>query len=585
MTNFTMTAHISTLSAPDRPPYVPSPCKDKKKFVTTVVDKVCEHIGVSNVSVAHKAAIEKVTSEIAGAVLNGDPIKAVCEMPAGTGKSTLVAILIVTAHEYGHVFPSCICVDNLFAMESIHQRLLEAGIAPDDIACTFNLASLKGRAIKITPTPKESWANHRVLICCQTVVDGTRPDWPDRITSKWGTRFVFYDEELKRGQVRTFSLDHLKEQMDELWPYLSVTVNDWLKSVKEQLEDSTTSTHSIKPCPSITANAVRAAKKKWERVKGCKKTFPALDAVITEGITLIHRLAYGHVAIAKELPPLDRALILDASYSFCPYTKWDDDLSPIRTEPFKRYKHIKTIATGRSGSKTSIADREYEEKENLAALIESLKADGKRFLVICLLDFEATVLSAGATEVLTYGKHRGTNAYKDYDAVILFGLYYLSRVVTAGHLLLHRGDPDSVGIDIINWKQALVEAYQAANRTVMRNSYVDGDEITQAKQQTIYMFANLNKTQQKFWLDMLPDSQFATEGLDEQVKRVVDLLSASTNPREKKAEIRAKTGLRVIDGVTNRQWRKIAAMAVLRCGWIDEGSVWLERPTLTFPHK
>jgi hypothetical protein len=585
MNIFNMSVHTGSLSATHHHSYAPPPHKDKKKFVGNVVEKVCRHLGLRNVSVAHKAAIERVTNEIAGVVLNGDPMKAVCEMPAGTGKSTLVATLIATAHECGVDFPVCICVENLNEMESTYKRLLDLDVPSREIACTFNPASLKGRSLEITPTPKESWAKHRVLICCHSVVVDTRLDWSNRINSDWGTRFVFYDEELKRGEVCNFHPDQLKEQFEELSPHLRATAKEWLKSVIELLESATTSTVYITPCPSSTTNTIREAKRKWKREKGRTPSFPAIDELIKEGVECIRKTKRGCVSISKKLPPLERALILDASYTNCPYTKWCSDISSIPTEPFKRYKHVKTIATGRNGSKTQIADHEFEEKDRLATLIRSLKANEKSFLVVCVQDFEEMARIAGATDVLTYGRHRGTNTYKDYDTVILYGLYYPPPLLTAGRIHLHGGDPDTEDLYVIGWKQALVDAYQAANRTVMRNSYVDGDEITQAKQQTIYMFANLNKTQQKFWLDMLPDSQFVTEGLDEQVKRVVDLLSASTNPREKKAEIRTKTGLRVKDGVTNRQWRKIAAIAVLRCGWIDEGSVWLEKPTLTFPYK
>ncbi len=553
----------------------------KTRFIEDVVNKVCKILKPENVSTGHRSALIELAKVMADAVIDSKSGKWVSTLPAGTGKSTLVTILIATAHEHGFKFPACICVENLQEMNATYNRLINVGVRKDDIACTFNPSSLKKRKLEISLTSKEDWANRRVLLCCHSVVDDTRRDWQDRIKSTWGTRFVFYDEALKRGRLCTFQLRQLEEQLGELFPHLSVTVRNWFTDVLNQLQRATTSTISIKPCPPSTATVIKHAKKKWKRDKGRMTDFPAVDAISIEGIELIHKLKYGCAVILGRLPPLEKALVLDASHTYCPYAKWDADLSLVVAEPFKKYSHVTTIATGRSGSRRRLDDHIHEELENLTTLVNSLKDSGKSVLVVCVKDYESDVTSIGGIQVLTYGMHRGTNDFKDYDVIVLFGLFYPSPIHAAGNVLLHGGDPEKEELMEIGWKQALAEAYQAVNRTVMRNCFVDGYGDTQAQPQTIYLFENLNKTRQKLWESMLPESIFMREDTAAQVERVLSYLTVSTRAKEKKSDIKKATGLRKGDGIPDRQWREICSIVTKRSGWLDEGGVCLISPTLT----
>jgi hypothetical protein len=553
----------------------------KERFIEEVVYKVCDFLGGKNVSKSHESALFQLAKVMADVVIDSKSGKWVSTLPAGAGKSTLVTILIATAHEHGYKFPACICVENLGEMNATYNSLIEAGVPKADIACTFNPSSLKKRKLEISPTPKVDWANRRVLLCCHSVVDDTREDWKDRIESTWGIRFAFYDEALKRGRLFTFQLKQLEEQLDELSPHLSVTVRNWLTDVLSQLQRAATSTVSIKPCPPSTAAVIKRAKNKWKRDKGRLPDFPAVDAVSMEGIELIHKLIYGCAVILGKLPPLEKALVLDASHTYCPYTKWDADLSLVVAEPFKKYRHVTTIATGRSGSRRRLDDYLDEELKNLTALVNSLKDSGKSVLVVCVKDYESAVTSIGGVQVLTYGLHRGTNDYKDCDVIVLFGSFYPSPIQAASNVLLHGGDPEREDLMEIGWKQALVDAYQAVNRTVMRHCFVDEHGETQAQPQTIYLFENLNKTQQKLWASMLPESIFMREDLAAQVERVLSYLTASTRAKEKKHDIRKATGLRKGDGIPDRQWREICSVVTKRCGWFDKGGVWLISPTPT----
>jgi hypothetical protein len=560
---------------------------DKERYVFDVIDELCCRLGVERVGAEHKAALTTLSELVSNVVVDNVPVKGICELPTGTGKSTFITVAIAVAQRHGYDFPVCICLENLDELNATYTGLTKSGVASDEIACTFNPASTKGRTLAITPTDKCQWANRRVLLCCHAVVDSTREDWSDRIMSNWGQRFVFYDETLKLGKVYPFDLAHLIEQFDELQTYFSVSLRDWLSETINRLESCGASV-KVPACPVSAKAAVDKAKRAWRRSKGRKPDFPAIDAIVSEGIETIHKRREGCVAFIRKLPPLESALVLDASHTASPYTRWLTSIKPIALSPFKHYKHVTTIATGRGGSKLAMDGRIHEEREHLATLLKTLRLHGKSALVVCAQCYEDDVRSAGATNVLTYGKHRGTNAFKDFDTVILFGLFYPSPSIAAGNVMMYGGKPDAEDLMSIGWQQALVDAYQAANRTTMRNCFVDDNGITQANAQTIYLFANLNKTQQEFWQGMLPDSTYMTEEISVQVRRVLEYLRKSVKTKEKKADIRTATGLtKRSDGIPDRQWREIASLVVKSSEWIDEGGVWLMKPlaTPTFSYK
>jgi len=470
------------------------------------------------VSFDHRAALNKIAGLFAYDVTHPESAdKWAISLATGLGKTQLLVALLNTLKEMDIIYPVLVCVPNLKAMEELIDDLLECHTL-EDVGCKHS--DNNHEQIRHHSANNNELNKYRILVITHSRTNLSRSDWELCLRYKDLDRTVYYDEALKRGAIaagRKFVLDN---QIHNIRRQISEDARSYLNNIVDNMNEG-----SIIPLAcddTIRYNILNGITNYKRYDKGT--SFTLLEGVISGN--------YDYLRIDKEdcfsfyntLPEMRSLFVLDANHNYSLLAEYDD-IQNLDIAPFKRYDNVVFKASSNKNGKVAILSNKQYYLEWAKVKYEKAKADGLSPVVICFKDMLEDVKASIDPNPIQWGRHAGSNLFRDKDAIICIGINRIKNEDAKGLIALHSNDLD-VSVDNHNEVaegEALLDLYQAVSRGKSRKvMVVDGKTVAQPS--IIFLPGKLTTVQYNLLQEVMPGCKYQDDKFDAVITDILALL-------------------------------------------------------------